>query len=296
MTKSKQLIFFGSGPVGLATLKALIAAGYQIEAVITKPKPAHHRGAMPVLDFTTHTKNMTVYTPANEKELSELFASNKFASALALVVDYGIKLSKNVLDHFQLGAVNSHFSLLPQWRGADPISFAILSGQAKTGVSLMLLDEALDEGPLLAQQELAINPAETTPHLTQRLIQLSNEMLIKYLPRYFAGDLKPFPQPKRPPTYSRRLTKADGVVDWAKPAEQIEREVRAYGGWPKSRAEIYDADVILTKVRVAENEADGDLVRKTGEGWLEIQELIAPSGRTMSGADFLRGYSPPKNN
>lgn len=284
-----SLVFFGNGPVGKATLEALLKAGFEIEAVITKPKPEHHRGDMPVLDLT-YAKGLSVFTPKDEAELENLFDRANFRSPVALVVDYGLMLSLKIINYFPLGIVNSHFSLLPQWRGADPITFAILSGQSETGVSLMLIVPKLDEGDLIAQEKLMIEPSDTGPILTKKLIDLSNKLLIENLPLYFEGKIKPFPQPKIEPSYSRRLTKQDGLVDWTKSAAQIEREVRAYVGWPKSQAKIFGNDVILTKVRVASDEHDGDLVMKSGEGRLEIQELVAPSGRTMSGADFLRGY------
>ncbi|OGL35427.1 hypothetical protein A3F65_01625 [Candidatus Saccharibacteria bacterium RIFCSPHIGHO2_12_FULL_47_16b] len=286
---TKSLIFFGSGPVGRATLEALIEAGFDIEAVITKPKPEHHHGDMPVLDFA-QAKNLTIFTPKNEAELEDLFKTSQFKSPIGVVVDYGLMISPSIIKSFPLGIVNSHFSLLPRWRGADPITFAILSGETETGVSLMLIDPKLDEGQLLAQEKLTLQPDVTGPKLTDKLVNLSNKILIEKLPLYIEGKIKPYPQPKLEPSYSRRLTKQDGMVDWTKLAEQIEKEVRAYLGWPKSRAKIFGSDVILTKVRVASDKNDGDLVMPTGDGWLEIKELIAPSGRSMKGADFLRGY------
>lgn len=285
----KSLVFFGSGAVGKATLEALIKAGFDIEAVITKPKPEYHRGDMPVLDFSS-AKKFATFTPNDEAKLDGLFKTKKFKSPIGVVVDYGLIISHPIIKAFPKGLINSHFSLLPHWRGADPITFAILSGQSETGVSLMVINEKLDEGDLIAQEKLKIETDDTGPSLTNKLISLSNQLLIEKLQLFLEGKIKPFPQPKIEPSYSRRLTKQDGAVDWNKPAAQIEKEVRAYLGWPKSQAKIFGNDVILTKVRVAEGQNDGDLVLKTGDGWLEIKELIAPSGRTMSGADFLRGY------
>jgi methionyl-tRNA formyltransferase len=290
MTQSKPLVFFGSGPVGAATLAGLTGFGFKFEAIITKPRPAHHKSSMPVLDWAI-SHNISVFTPIDKAELSDVFRTTSFKSGLGIVVDYGIIIAKSVIDSFELGIINSHFSLLPQWRGADPITFAILSGQETTGVSLMLIDESLDTGNLLAQEKLTISERDIAPDLTKRLISLSNQLLMETIPRYLAGDVKPSPQDTDiEPTYSRQLTKSDGQVDWCKPAEIIEREVRAYLGWPKSSAKIFGRQVVITKSRVAEGEADGTLVIKCTPGWLEIQELIAPSGRTMSGADFIRGY------
>jgi methionyl-tRNA formyltransferase len=293
MTKLKPLVFFGSGPVGAATLAGLKEAGSEFEAVITKPRLTHHKGDMPVLDFANQHK-IPIFTPKDDVELSDIFRKTSFNSNLGLVVDYGILIAKDVIDSFELGIVNSHFSLLPQWRGADPITFAILSGQDTTGVSLMLVEESLDTGTLLTQEKLPISKQETTPELTEKLINLSNELLIANLPKYMDGLIKPYPQdPSVEPTYSRRLTKEDGRIDWSKPAEILEREIRAYLGWPRSFAELFGKQVIVTKAKVLpRGPVDfAGLWMDCGDGKrLEIQELIAPSGRTMSGADFIRGY------
>ena len=290
MSKSKKVVFFGSGPVAAASL-ALLASNFAIEAVITKPKPSHHRGEVPVLEVAKRL-GLPVFAAANKQELDELFAKKPAKSELAILIDFGIIVSRKIIDYFQLGIINSHFSILPEWRGADPITFAVLGGQTTTGVSLMLLVEAMDEGPLLAYGEYEMPADTTTPLLTQELIKLSQALLVETVPKYIAGELQPVAQSKtgREVSYSRKLVKADGMVDFGKPARQIEREVRAYQPWPKSQAKIFDHDVIITRARVAIDKGDGDLVISCQPGWLEVQELTAPSGRTMSGADFLRGY------
>jgi len=304
-----KLIFFGSGPVAATSLR-LLAPDFDFEAVITKPKPPRHRGDMPVLELARELK-LPVYTAANKIELDELLGRHKFEAKAAILVDFGIIVSQKVIDYFPLGIVNSHFSILPQWRGADPITFAVLSGQKTTGVSLMLLVEKMDEGPLLAYAEHDMPDSITTPHLTDELIKISYALLRETLPKYLASQLQPLLQAvtKRKVSYSRKLKKEDGLIDWSKSARQLEREVRAYAGWPKSQAKIFGHDVIITKTRVAKDKNDGDLVLECGDGpdakgsglrlptfqsgrrsWLEIQQLKAPSGRTMSGKDFLHGY------
>lgn len=291
MTQSSRIVFFGSGPVAAATLEHLLASNlFEIEAVITKPRAEGHRGTVPVLELAKK-HNLTVHTPQTKAELTSTFAKHRFNSQVGLVVDYGIIISNDVIDSFPKGMVNSHFSLLPEWRGADPITFSILSGQTKTGVSLMLINERLDEGMLLKQHTVPLPKNITTPQLTKELINTSNVMISRYLPSYLRGDIKPYPQPNNP-TYSRKLTKEDGVLHPSKLAQQLEREVRAFSGWPKSRITLLgNHPVIVTKARVAKNSQDGALVLACGDNtFLEIQELTAPSGRTMSGADFLRGY------
>lgn len=289
-----KLVFFGSGPVGAATLQGLSSAGFDFEAIVTKPKPASHRGDFPVLEFAK-AKGIALHTPTSPSQTEALFKTQEFSSPIGLVVDYGIVLPESVLKAFKLGIVNSHFSLLPQWRGADPITFALLSGQKQTGVSLMLIDEELDTGKLLAQAEYEIADDEDITTLTTNLVELSNKMLIEVLPRYILGEVILVDQdPNQEPSYSRRLTKQDGQVNFKKSAEQIEREVRAYLGWPKSQAKIFGHDVIITEARVAKDQTDGSLVIKCTPGWLEIQELRAPSGKIITGSEFLLGYSSGK--
>ncbi len=291
MSKSKKLVFFGSGPVAATSLR-LLAQDFAIEAVITKPRAPGHRGEVPVLTAAEELK-LPVFTATNKQELDQLFKTKPFLAQLAVLIDFGIIVSQKVIDYFPLGIINSHFSLLPQWRGADPITFAILSGQPKTGVSLMLLVEAMDEGPLLAYGLYDMPAGITTPKLTDELIELSHVLLKDTIPKYIAGELQPVPQTttNQPVSYSRKLVKADGIVDWCKSAKELERQVRAYLNWPKSQAKIFGHDVIITNARVASDQNDGNLVMQCQPGWLEVQELIAPSGRTMSGADFMRGYT-----
>lgn len=291
-----SIVFFGSGPVAAKSLE-LLAETFTIEAVITKPKPLHHRGEFPVI-LAAEKRGLALRTVTNRAELSELIAAKPFASRLAILIDFGIIVAQDVIDYFELGVVNSHFSLLPQWRGADPITFSILSGQSKTGVSLMLIDSGMDTGKLLAQKGLAIRPDATTAQLTDELIKLSDLLLQQYLPQYIAGSLKAHnqPHPDRA-TYSRKLTKDDGLIDWAKPAQDLEREIRAFIDWPKSRVILGGKDVIITQAQVVEGhgspgkalEHKARLVVATGDGALEILKLKPAGKPEMTAQAFLAG-------
>lgn len=293
MNPSSKTVFFGSGPVAAATLEGLLDAGMQFEAIITKPRAKGHRGSVPVAELA-EARNLPLFTPVNKTELTELFNTRRFASPVGLVVDYGIIISGEVIGAFPKGIVNSHFSLLPQWRGADPITFSILSGQSKTGVSLMAINERLDEGKLLSQEEIPLPPGITTPELTKKLITTSNSMIVRDLPKYLSGDITPYPQSvDEPATYSRKLTKEDGQLDPGKTADRLEREVRAFRGWPKSKVTLLKKyPVIVTRARVASGPNDGAIVLECANNtYLEVVELIGPSGKTMSGEAFLRGYA-----
>jgi len=279
----------------------LLVKDFVIEAVVTKPKPVHHRGDTPVLELCDSLKLKT-FTPTNKKELSELFVQKPVTSNLGVVIDYGIIIAQDVIDYFPLGIVNSHFSLLPEWRGADPITFSVLSGQEVTGVSLMVITAGLDEGPLLSQSPYLLPKEITAPELTDALIEISHVSLREILPRYVAGEVVPRDQDlSKPPTFSRKLTKEDGTVDWNKPAVQVEREIRAFVEWPKSRTTIAGKDVILTKAHaVPVNDPDskpGDidaqgsaLMVECGSGYLCIDRLKPAGKKEMTAAAFLAGY------
>lgn len=296
---AEPVVFLGSGPVAAAALK-LLATHTPIEAVITKPQPPHHKEVFPVLLACQELGISNVRTVSNKKELSELFADQSFVSRAGVVIDFGIIIAQYVIDAFPLGIINSHFSLLPAWRGADPITFSVLSGDARGGVSLMLIVEALDEGPLLVQQALPLAPDVTTPQLTVNLINLSDQLLRATLPLYFAGSITPQPQPETGVSYSRKLTKADSVIDWQQPAVTIERQVRAFLEWPKSRATVGGRDVVITAAHVVPGGGTpGDIWRQdkqlgiqTSDGILMIDTLIPAGKKAMSGSDFLLGYQP----
>lgn len=295
-----SVVFFGSGPVAAESLR-LLTADFTIEAVITKTQPAHHKEPFPVLELA-QALGLKTFTPSGKTELSELFMTNPVTSRLGIVIDYGFIINQDVIDYFPLGIVNSHFSLLPEWRGADPITFSILSGQEQTGVSLMIINAAMDEGDLLEQGVLTIAPEDTTPSLTSKLIALSNTLLTQSLPRYVSGELRPFPQ-EGEATYSRKLTKQDGIIDWTKPATQLEREIRAFIEWPKSRTQLAGKDTIITRAHAVTSEPAGahpgdiDVVEGskefgvvTGNGTLWIDSLKPAGKNEMDAASFLAGY------
>jgi methionyl-tRNA formyltransferase len=304
-TQKLSLVYFGSGPLAARSLEFL-HQHFFVEAVITKPSPVHHKGPAPVAAFC-ESNGLRCLMPANKQELSTLFNQEHFTSDLGVVIDYGIIINRDVIDAFPLGIVNSHFSLLPELRGADPITFALLSGQDTTGVSLMLINEQMDEGPLLAQAEVPITANTNIFDLTDELTEGSNALLLEMLPLYVEGVLQPVPQTStisknKVPSYSRKLTKADGVLDWNKPADQLEREIRAYLEWPKSRTTLGDIEVIITHARTAPatNPHDpGFLEVSTGDGKIAVHtstdclivERLKPAGKKeMSVAEFVRGY------
>lgn len=298
------IVFFGTGPVAAASL-TLLAESFEIEAVITKPRPEHHRGEVPVLD-AARKLGLPIIEVTDKKSVSDRVATAHFESRIGVLIDFGIIVTQDVIDSFEFGIVNSHFSLLPEWRGADPITFSILSGQDKTGVSLMLLVPAMDEGPLLAVGEYDLPNDITTPELTHDLVNLSFALLRETLPKYIAGNVRPTSQERvaevvgysSKPSYSRKLTKEDSVLDWHKPAPQLEREIRAFLEWPKSRCILGGHAVIITEAHAEAGEGtpgalwlqDKHLGVYCQQGILMIHRLKPAGKQEMSVEAFLNGY------
>jgi methionyl-tRNA formyltransferase len=293
---SKTIVFFGSGPIAARSLQ-LLQDNFKIEAVITKPQPSHHKELPPVL-AVANKFTLPTLTISSQAEQSALFDRYPFSSDTGLVIDHGILIARDIIDRFAYGIINSHFSLLPRWRGADPISFAILSGEHETGVSLMVINDKLDEGDLLAQQSILLPKTVTSPQLTDQLIGISHQLLVDTLPRYWSGSIRPFPQNHTKPSYSRKLTKADGTIDWHKPAQILEREVRAFLNWPRSRTSLRGIDIIITAAHVKKgNGVAGQLCRFNhdlgvycAKDILIIDRLIPAGKKEMPAQAFINGY------
>lgn len=308
--KDISVVFFGSGPVAAKALE-LLARTFTVEAVITKPRPEHHRGAVPVLDLCASSNSPCgrLITVSNKAELSAAVSEAGFTSRIGIVIDFGIIITQDVIDSFPLGIVNSHFSLLPQWRGADPITFSILSGQTETGVSLMRITAGLDEGPIIGTGTYTLHGDETTPVLTEKLIDLSDTLLHELLPLFVREPIV-VPQEELAaqqgrstvPTFSRKLTKADGILDFQKPANQLAREIRAFIGWPGSRTTIAGRDVVITAAH-ADNiplepavepgqiwHAGKHFGVVTSDGLLQIDRLKPAGKGEMTTEAFLAGY------
>lgn len=293
---SKTIVFFGSGPVAAKSLE-LLHQNFEIEAVITKAAPAHHKGEVPVITLAEKL-DLPVRLVSNKQDLDDLVGKEKFKSPVGVLIDFGIIVSQNVINSFPFGIVNSHFSLLPEWRGADPITFSILSGQKQTGVSLMLLSAGMDEGPILAYAPYQLDQKITTPQLTTALIELSDELLKSILPEYLSQKITAVPQDSTRATYSRKLTKADSIINWQDPADKIEREIRAFAEWPKSKTIINGLEIIIVKAKIL------SLTGKPGTATVQDNlpviycgvnalalETVKPAGKKeMSGEAFLAGY------
>lgn len=277
-------------PDGAPTLEALIVAGYDVKAVVANYEAGTSRKARALeIEEVARKHDIPVLLPERPRDIIDELKS--YDAEIGVLVAYGRIIPQSVIDIFPRGILNIHPSLLPHYRGSIPIEQAILDGVRETGVSVMGLVKEMDAGPIYAQARIELTGNETKQELTQRLLALGGKLLLDVLPSTLNGTAQPKPQDESQATFTSLLSKADGHMDLAKSAIRLEREVRAYAVWPKSRLELYGHQVVVTKARVAQNNEDGALIIGANPGYLEIEELIAPSGKKMTGADFIRGYA-----
>jgi len=221
-----------------------------------------------------------------------------YGAEAAVLIAYGVIIPAEILGIFPVGVINVHPSLLPLYRGSTPIETAILDGVAETGVSLMKLVPEMDAGPVYAQQSITLSGQETKQELADKLAEMGSQMVVEHLPAILDGSLQPQPQDDSRATFTDQLTKEDGSLDFTKPAIQLEREVRAFAGWPRSRTKIKDTEIVVTAARVIEGTGEpGKLWRDgkdfgfyTQSGILVVDQLIPAGKKAMSAEAFLAGY------
>jgi methionyl-tRNA formyltransferase len=301
----ENLIFFGNERIAtgitspVLLLQALLAAGYPVATVvIAQASTAKSRKERSLeIEAVAEAHGIPVIAPASLKDAKGDLA--KFGATAGVLAAYGKIVPQEVIDTFPKGIINIHPSLLPKHRGPTPIESAILQGDKETGVSLMQLAAKMDGGPVYAQETVLLRGDETKQVLADQLVHLGANMLIQYLPDILSGKLQPTEQQDTHATYDKKIEKSEGAINWSKPALEIEREVRAYAGWPKSRATIATRDVVITKSHVVAGsgmpgtlwlDQPGQLGVYTNDGVLVIDSLIPSGKKEMTISDFLRGY------
>lgn len=288
-----RLIFFGTDDFSAPTLKALLADGFNMVAVVTKPDALVGRGRIltpPTIKTIAQAAGLPVFQPTKLSEITDELAAMR--PDAGVVVAYGKIIPQRVIDLFPKGLINVHTSLLPKYRGASPIEAAIVNGDAETGVSIMRINAGMDAGPIYSQTRLPLAGTETRPELYEKLSRLGASELIRVLPNILSGHLMPVPQDDATATYVKLIQKTDGNIDWSLPAEIIERQIRGYLGWPGSRTALYGTEVIITAAHVA---GDGENLAKqltttAGENGVLVIDHLKPAGkREMTGQEFLAG-------
>lgn len=297
-----RLVFMGSPQFAVPPLEYLLLNGYQVAAVYTQPDRPAGRGrgmaASPVKQFA-QARGLTVVQPASLKAAEAREQLKAFNPQVIVVAAFGQILPQSVLELPNLGCLNIHPSLLPRFRGASPVASAILAGDSFTGVSLMLLDQGLDTGPLLARAQVPVSTRDTTGSLTTKLSWLGARLLGEVLVGWGRGELAPHPQSEAEASYCAPIPKEQGEIDWRLPAVDIWRRVRAFNPWPGSFTRWGGKTLKIMEALPleGENAGVGELVAMsptglgvgTGEGVLAILRVQLEGKKAMSTQEFLRG-------
>jgi len=298
-----RLLFMGTPGFAVPTLSKLLSSRHQVNGVFTQPDRPSGRGRKlavgPVKKLALQS-GLPVYQPERlaPEEWKPLVEST--ADAL-VVVAYGKILPSWLFTLPPFGAINVHASLLPRYRGAAPIPWAIVRGETRTGVTTMKIDRGMDTGDLLLQESVEIRPEETSVQLGDRLAVLGADLLAETLDRLEAGRVRPRPQDPQLASYAPMLKKSDGEIDWSQSSRQIFNRVRAFNPWPGAFTRRSRSLLRILKARPVslplQKQAAGSLCRwdskralvGCGEGWLELLEVQPENHRPLAASDFLNG-------
>jgi len=297
--KKPNILFAGTPEFALASLKALVEAGVAPRVVLTQPDRPSGRGKKmtpsPVKVFA-NSRDIPVWQPETLKDPVVVADLKALQPDLLIVAAYGLLLPQAILDVPRCGCLNVHASLLPRWRGAAPIQAAILNGDRKTGISLMQMEAGLDTGPVFVRASLDIGDDETAGALHDRLAVLGGELLIRHLAEVMTATLSAEPQDETDATYAAKIRTADARMDWALPAINLQRLVRAYNPVPGARfhcrgemIKCWDAEVAATDSEPVGKILSADkygIVVACGQGSLRLMELQRPGKRRVTAAEF----------
>ena len=295
-----RIVFMGTPEFAVASLEACFDVG-DVVAVVTQPdKPKGRSGAptAPPVKERALEKGLPVLQPQKLRTPPFSQVLRTLSPDLCVVTAYGKILPPDLLAVPRLGCVNVHASLLPRFRGAAPIQWAIAHGDEETGVCLMLMDEGLDTGPVLACRRQPIAADETSAGLHQKLAALGGALLREELPRYLRGELKAVAQPAEGAVYAPMIQKDDGRLDFTRSARELERRVRAFTPWPGAFTQLEGARLKVHRVQVGQGQGEPGTLLAAGPAGLEVacgsgslllQELQLEGKRAMSAADFLAG-------
>lgn len=299
-----RILFMGTPDFAVASLRRLVADGHEVCGVFTQPDKPKNRGhklvPTPVKEFAL-TENIPVYQPLKMRDGTALELVQSLAPELTVVAAYGRILPEDILEAPRYGSINVHSSLLPKYRGAAPINWAILNGERETGVTIMYMARELDAGDILHVLKTDIDPQEDAQALTARLAELGAQALSETVEQLRAGTAHRTVQDHSAYTYAPMLTKDMGVIDWTKPAGHIHNQVRGLIPWPCASTELGGATVKIFRTEVGSEtaKASGTVVSAgkagidvaCGDGrLLRILELQPQGGRRMAAADYLRGH------
>jgi methionyl-tRNA formyltransferase len=298
-----RVVFLGSGSFAIPSLEALLAAGHEVVAVVTQPDREKGRGrelTPPPLKPVAAARGLKVLQPRRVREPESVAALKALAPEVQVVVAYGQILPRAVIDIAPRGTVNVHGSLLPRYRGAAPVQWAIVNGESETGVTTMLIDEGLDTGPTLLARATSIPEDETADALESRLARIGGELLAETLEGLRSGTIVPRPQDAARATLAPLIKKEDGLIDWGRAAPALARRVRGFHPWPGAHTSVRGRGLKILRARAETGpegppgmllaiERDG-LVVAAGEGTaLRLLDVQPESRNPMPAAAFAAG-------
>lgn len=306
-----RLVMMGTGGFALPTFQSLFRTHHEIVALVTQPLRNERGAAISPLRGIAKQQGPSIYDPEDINSPEGLAKLASWGADLFIVADYGQILSAAALGQARLGGINLHGSLLPKYRGAAPINWALYDGEPIAGVSIIHMTPRIDAGPVLAQAELGVEPNETAPQLEARLAELGAPLVCEMIDRLEQGEVAQIAQDASLRTKAPRLKKQDGAIDWSRAAAALHNQVRALEPWPKTftywhRAGHEPLRLILGKVRPvdaashpgASSAAPGSVVAAqgdelliaTGDGLLKIESAQPAGKKLLATAEFLRGY------
>lgn len=293
-----KIVFMGTPVFAVKSLEVCLSLG-EVVAVVTQPDKPRGRGQevsfSPVKELAV-ARGIPVLQPLKIKGTNFADELRALSAEVGVVTAYGKLLPQDVLDAPRRGCVNVHASLLPRFRGAAPIQWAIAAGEEKTGVCLMRMDAGMDTGPVIDRAELPIEPDDTSATLHDKLSALGGEVLGRSLLRYVAGELQPVPQPTQGVVMAPMIKKEDGHLDWSKTARELERRLRAFTPWPGAFCTFDGALLKVSKASVGTRQgapgtvlvaAPEGVVVACAEGSLTLLSLQPQGKRAMTAREFL---------
>ena len=294
-----RIVFFGTPLFAVPSLKAILESPEEIVAVVTQPDKRKGRDRVPSpppVKELALSKGIRILQPGSMKDREFQGDLSQLKPDLIVVVAYGKILPQGILRLPPRGCINVHASLLPSYRGAAPIQWAIINGEKKTGITTMLMDEGLDTGDILLQEETEISDSDNAGSLGKRLAGIGGALLVRTIERLKEGSITATPQTGAP-SYAPPLKKEDGRIDWSDTAVRIFNFVRGMYPWPCAYCYLNGERIKITQVKALEGEgvagrvekADEELLVGTGRGLISMIEIQPEGKRPMAGREFLRG-------
>jgi methionyl-tRNA formyltransferase len=306
-----RVVFIGTGEIGVPTLRALLRSPqHELLGAVTQPdKPVgrDQRIQAPPIKAELAETSVPILQPVRLRNDELIERIRALEPDVIVVMAYGQILPKSVLEIPRVACLNLHASLLPRYRGAAPIQAAIAAGESETGITVIYMDEGLDTGDVLLQLRLEILPNETGGSLHDRLAEIAPDALLRALDHLAAGTAPRTPQDSALATYSPKLVREHGKIDWTQPAEVIERKIRAFDPWPGTFTQLADVSGKVRNLKIFHASVVGkqpgkpgsvsrpndEVIVATGEGALRLDKVQLEGKRRMRAAEFLRGFSSP---